>query len=70
MLLRIEALIRSQGITLNYDVIPGGADGVSKGGEITVRPDLASAKKFSVLVHELAHELLHKGERRQQIERP
>jgi antirestriction protein ArdC len=66
---QLESLVRGQGITLNYDVIPFGADGVSRGGEITVRPDLSPAKTFAVLVHELAHELMHKGERKTQIGR-
>jgi antirestriction protein ArdC len=66
---RLEALIRTQGITLRYELIPGGADGVSQGGEIALRPDLTPAKTFSVLVHELAHELLHKGERKHQVAR-
>lgn len=64
---QLEALIRNQGIALTYDVIPGGADGVSRGGDIIVRPGLSPAKTFSVLVHELAHERLHKGERKKEV---
>jgi hypothetical protein len=43
-----------------------GADGVSRGGRISIRPGLAPAQEFSVIVHELAHELLHRGEDRPQ----
>jgi antirestriction protein ArdC len=68
-LAQLEAFVRGQGITLNYDVVPGGAFGVSRGGEITIRPDLSPAKTFSVLVHEVAHELLHKGERKKEVGR-
>ena len=42
----------------------GSADGVSFGGRILLRDDLAPAVEFAVLVHEIAHELLHRGERR------
>lgn len=58
------ALVHAKGISLDYWAIPGGASGVSEGGAITVRPDLEPAEEFAVLVHELAHELLYKGERR------
>ncbi len=37
---------------------------MSAGGRITVRPDLEAPEKFAVLAHELAHELLHRGDRR------
>ena len=37
---------------------------MSSGGRIEVLPGLPAAEQFSVLVHELAHELIHKGERR------
>ena len=55
----VEALIRSHGIELIYEAIPGGADGVSKKGTIVVAPDLEPAARVGVLVHELSHELLH-----------
>ena len=38
---------------------------MSSGGKITLLPDLPAAERFSVLAHETAHELLHRGERRQ-----
>jgi hypothetical protein len=61
---QIRDAVRRHGIALDYAPIPGGALGTSQGGRITVRPDLSPAEEFSVLVHEFAHELLHKGERR------
>ena len=61
---RLESLVRDRGIDLIYVAPDGGADGVSKHGEIHVRPDLPSCEKFSVLAHELAHEILHHGNRR------
>jgi len=38
--------------------------GVSYGGRIALLPGQAKAEEFSTLVHELAHEMLHKAERR------
>lgn len=62
----LELLVKDKGIELVYDAIPGGALGVSEGGKVTVLPQLEDAEKFGVLVHELAHELLHRGDRRQE----
>lgn len=61
---RIRSQITAAGIQLDTDYIEGGASGVSRGGAITVQPGLAPAEEFSVLVHEFAHELLHRGKRR------
>lgn len=61
---RLCSLIESHGIALVFDAPAMGADGVSSGGKILVKPDLAPAETFSVLAHEFAHELLHhRGER-------
>ena len=38
--------------------------GMSYGGKIALLPGQSSAEEFSTLVHELAHEMLHKAERR------
>ncbi|TWT60981.1 ArdC-like ssDNA-binding domain-containing protein [Rubinisphaera italica] len=62
---RIRSQIRDAGIELDTDYIESGALGVSTGGRITIRPGLNPAEEFSVLIHEFAHELLHRGERRQ-----
>ncbi len=56
--------IVAAGINLQTEYIPGGAHGVSRGGEIAVRPELPDAETFAILTHEFAHELLHRGERR------
>lgn len=58
---RLRGAVTARGISLDYDELPGGAEGVSRGGRISLRPGLAPAHEFSVLVHELAHELLHQG---------
>ncbi|MBX3180305.1 MAG: DUF1738 domain-containing protein [Candidatus Hydrogenedentes bacterium] len=56
---RLKAFIASQGIALTYSDELGNAEGASSGGRIRIRPSLSPAAEFSVLVHELAHELLH-----------
>ena len=63
---RIEQVIRDQNIELCYEPLPRGALGQSSDGTITVVPELEEAERFAILVHEYAHELLHKGERRQE----
>lgn len=62
----METVVRNFGIELAYEENLSGALGVSEGGRIRVLPHLEPAEKFSVLVHETAHELLHRGERRAQ----
>ncbi len=51
---RIRALVTERGIKLDHDDLPIGADGVSRGGRISVRAGLDAAHEFSVTVHELA----------------
>ena len=66
-LLRLEHIVRDHRIQLDYvDAIIGGANGASYGGRVEVVASLPIAQKFSTLVHELAHELLHRGDRRAQ----
>ena len=60
----VERLIRSHGIELVYEVIPGGADGVSKKGTIVISPDLQPAARLATLVHEISHEILHQSSER------
>lgn len=57
---RLESAIVADGITLETTPDLGGAEGRSSGGAIAVREGLAAAERFSVLVHEWAHERLHK----------
>jgi antirestriction protein ArdC len=61
---RLIAMLDSQNIALEYseDIAP--ALGVSYGGRIALLPGQQKAEEFTTLVHELAHELLHKAERR------
>ena len=61
---RLAAFVRSRGITLVYNQNIAPALGMSYGGRIAILPGQSKAEEFSTLVHETAHELLHKSERR------
>jgi len=57
---QLKEYVSSRGIKFEYSEAIGSADGVSCGGVIKVRRGLSAAEEFSVLVHELAHEMVHK----------
>ena len=61
---RLIDFVIAQGIGLAFDPSIAPALGMSYGGRISLLPWMAAAEEFSTLVHELAHELLHKAERR------
>ncbi|MDE1162379.1 MAG: ArdC family protein [Acidobacteriaceae bacterium] len=61
---RLAAFVRSRGIQLTYSDDLKGALGMSYGGRIAILRGQPKAEEFSTLVHETAHELLHKAERR------
>ena len=63
---RLKDFVAAQGIALEYSDAIKPAKGMSSGGKITLLPDLSQAEEFAVLVHETAHELLHRGQRRNQ----
>jgi len=54
----------AQGISVDYSMEIAPARGMSSGGKITLLPGQPPAEEFSTLAHELAHELLHRGDRR------
>lgn len=61
---RLGAFVKSKGIALIYNANIAPALGMSYGGRIAILPGQSKAEEFSTLVHEIAHELLHKAERR------
>jgi hypothetical protein len=61
---RLLAFIEKQGIELVFNERIAPALGMSYGGRIAILPGQSEAEEFSTLVHELAHEMLHKAERR------
>lgn len=62
---RLVSIIEERGISLEFVETLGGANGCSMGGMIKVVKTLPPSQTFSTLTHELAHELLHQGDRRQ-----
>ncbi len=60
----LKDFVAGKGITLEYADDIGTADGVSCGGRIKLRLGLSPAEEFATIVHEVAHELLHRGERK------
>jgi hypothetical protein len=56
--------VKSQDIKLEYSEKIAPARGMSYGGKIQLLPAMTPAEEFSTLVHELAHEIIHKAERR------
>jgi hypothetical protein len=59
---RMIAFLAQQNIKLEFNEKIAPALGVSYGGKIALLP--GQSKEFTTLVHETAHELLHKAERR------
>jgi hypothetical protein len=61
---RLREFVASREIALEYseDIAP--ALGISYGGKIALLPGQTKAEEFTALVHETAHEFLHKAERR------
>ena len=61
---RLLDFIAAQGILLEFKESIAPALGMSYGGKIVLLPGQTPAEEFSTLVHEVAHEMLHKAERR------
>ena len=61
---RLIEFVKSQDIKLEYSEKIAPARGMSYGGKIQLLPNMTPAEEFSTLVHELAHEMIHKAERR------
>lgn len=66
---RLKEFVAQQGIQLSHTDIVAPARGASYGGAIILLPDMTPAEEFSVLSHELAHELLHGRAERQDTTR-
>jgi antirestriction protein ArdC len=61
---RLGTFVEAQGIELNYSERIAPAKGLSYGGKITLLSGMQPAEAFSTLTHEIAHEMLHRGDRR------
>jgi antirestriction protein ArdC len=61
---RLREFVQVQGIALEYNETIAPALGISYGGKIALLPGQTKAEEFAALVHEVAHERIHKSERR------
>jgi antirestriction protein ArdC len=61
---RLFKFVEAQGVELNYSERIAPAKGLSHGGKITLLLGMQPAEEFSTLAHEIAHEMLHRGDRR------
>jgi len=61
---RLISFLDAQNIALEYSENIAPALGVSYGGKIVLLPGQSEAESFVTLIHEAAHEILHKSDRR------
>lgn len=61
---RLIEYVEGQEIKLSYSEKIAPAKGLSSGKRITLLTGMQPAEEFSTLVHEMAHEMLHRSERR------
>lgn len=59
---RLREFAASRGVEVIYTETLGGADGGARAGHIVLRQGMTPGEEFAVLVHELAHTMLHCGE--------
>jgi hypothetical protein len=61
---RLFKFVEAQSVELSFSERIAPAKGLSHGGKITLLSGMQPAEEFSTLVHEIAHEMLHRGQRR------
>jgi antirestriction protein ArdC len=61
---RLFKFVESQSVDLSFSERIPPAKGLSYGGKITLLSGMQPAEEFSTLTHEIAHEMLHRGDRR------
>ena len=61
---RLFKFVESQSVEISFSERIAPAKGLSYGGKITLLAGMQPAEEFSTLVHEIAHEMLHRGDRR------
>lgn len=64
---RLKQFAVKENVAVEYSCDLGGAEGISKGGSIVVLEGLEPANEFAVLVHELAHEVMHQGGQKNKV---
>jgi antirestriction protein ArdC len=61
---RLFKFVESRSVELHLSERIAPAKGLSHGGKITLLSGMQPAEEFSTLTHEIAHEMLHRGDRR------
>ena len=61
---RLFKFVEAQSVELSFSETIAPAKGLSYGGKITLLSGMQPAEEFSTLPHEIAHEMLHRGDRR------
>jgi len=61
---RLFKFVEAQSVEISFSERIAPAKGLSHGGKITLLSGMQPAEEFSTLVHEIAHEMLHRGDRR------
>ena len=61
---RLFNFVERQNVELGFSERIAPAKGLSHGGKITLLSGMQPAEEFSTLTHEIAHEMLHRGDRR------
>jgi hypothetical protein len=61
---RLFKFVQAQSVELSFSERIAPAKGLSYGGKITLLSGMQPAEEFSTLTHEIAHEMLHRGDRR------
>jgi hypothetical protein len=61
---RLFKFVEAQSVEISFSERIAPAKGLSYGGKITLLSGTQPAEEFSTLVHEIAHEMLHRGDRR------
>ena len=61
---RLFKFVEAQSVELSFSERIAPAKGLSYGGKITLLSGMQPAEEFSTLAHEIAHEMLHRGDRR------
>ncbi len=66
---RLTRVAEQRSIAVSFAALSGGLFGVSKGGSVDVDNGHATGQQAKTLAHELAHETLHNGEKREGLTR-
>ena len=61
---RLFKFVEAQSVEISFSERIAPAKGLSYGGKIKLLSGMQPAEEFSTLVHEIAHEMLHRGDRR------